>query len=178
MKIELDNYITDTLFIEISSLIRKNVPSNQYYKEDLINELRTYGYDEWGDLVEDGEWKLIDMIEQSIANVVINWCNSYEKDFDKETILQLSLNDISKNARHSYFNIVPDDFPECEDRQADRFLSFIKMNVSEFIKLDFKEICELPLYAQNLKEEKKEERFLKVLEYQHNIIDYINNLED
>lgn len=170
-------YLKEQLIDYAKSMIKKEVSENQYYKNDLINEISTYGYDDYGDIVENGNWKLIDEIESSIDDTIRNWCQYYEREFDKETILNMSLQSISRVDRHTYFNIVPDDFPECQDSQADHFLRFIKMKVKDFIKLDFEEICKLPLCSPQLKEEKKEKRYLKVLEYQTDIINYINNLD-
>lgn len=170
-------YLKEQLIDYAKSKIKKEVPENQYYKNDLINEIRNYGIDDYGDLIENGDWKLIDEIESSIDDTIRKWCQYYEKEFDKETILNMDLQSISRTNRHTYFNIVPDDFPKCQDSEADHFLRLIKMQVKDFIKLSFDEICKLPLCSPQLKEEKKEKRYLKVLEYQTNIINYISELE-
>ena len=141
----MDKYLEKQLIDYAKSMIKKEVPENQYYKNDLIKEINTCGYDECGDMVENGNWKLIDEIQGSIDDTIRKWCEYYERDFDKETILNMSLESISRVNRHTYFNIVPDDFPICRDSQADHFLRLIKMQVKDFIKLSFEEICRLPL---------------------------------
>lgn len=175
---KMSEYLKDSLIYYAIELIKKEVSPSEYYKEELINEIRTYGIDGYGDLCEDGDWKLIDELQSEIDSTIRNWCRNYEKEFNKETILEMPLQTLSNTDRHTYLNIVPDDFPSCQDREADHFLRLLKMNVSDFIKLDFNEICNLPLCSPTLKEEKKEKRYLRVLEYQQDIIDYINNLEE
>lgn len=174
---KIDKYLEDNLIYYAIELIKKEVSPSEYYKDDLIDEIRTYGIDDYGDFSEDGSWKLIDMLQSSIDDVIRNWCKYYEKKFDKETILKMPLQKLSNVDRHTYLNIVPDDFPKCNDYKADHFLRLLKINVEDFIKLNFDEICKLPLCSPKLKEEKKEERYLKVLEYQQSIMNYINDLE-
>lgn len=173
----MDGYLKDKLICYAIGLIKKEVSPSEYYKDDLIGEIRTYGLDDYQDLVENGDWKLIDAIQSEIDDVIRDWCRFYEKEFDKETILKMPLQKVSNVDRHTYLSIVPDDFPRCNDYKADHFLRLVKINIEEFIKLSFEEICKLPLCSPLLKEEKKEERYLKVLEYQQNIINYINDLE-
>lgn len=173
----MSEYLKDSLIYYAIELIKKEVSPSEYYKEELINEIRTYGIDDYGDLIENGCWKLIDILQSEIDDAIRNWCENYEKEFDKETILKMPLQKLSNTDRHTYLNIVPDDFPRCNDYKADHFLRLLKIDVEEFIKLNFEEICKLPLCSPQLKEEKKEERYLSVLEYQQNIINYINNLE-
>jgi hypothetical protein len=174
----MNEYLKKQLVDYAKKLIKEEVPPSEYYKEDLINEINTYGIDYYSDISEDGDWKLIDELQSQIDDTIRNWCRYYEKEFDKDTILEMPLQKLSRTDRHTYLNIVPDDFPECQDIKTDHFLRLIKMQVKDFIKLSFDEICKLPLCSQQLKEEKKEERYLKVLEYQTNIINYINNLEE
>ena len=174
----MNKNLEDGLILYAIDLIKKEVSPSEYYKDDLIKEIKTHGIDSYGYLEENGEWKLIDELEQRMNEVIRNWCELYEKEFDKETILKMPLDKLFNSSRHTYLTIVPDDFPKCNDYKAEHFLRLLKMNVEDFIKLDFKEIHELPLCSPKLKEEKKEDRYLKVLEYQASIIDYINNLGD
>lgn len=174
----MNKNLEDELILYAIRLIEKEASPSEYYKDDLINEIRTYGIDDYGDLDKNGEWKLIDLLKQRIDETIRSWCEFYEKEFDKETILKMPLEELFSSSRHTYLNIVPDDFPRCNDYKAEHFLRLLKMNVEDFIKLDFKEIHELPLCSPKLKDEKKEDRYLKVLEYQASIIDYINNLGD
>ena len=104
---KIDKYLEDNLIYYAIELIKKEVSPSEYYKDDLIDEIRTWGIDNYGDFSEDGSWKLIDMLQSSIDDVIRNWCGYYEKQFDKETILKMPLQKLSNVDRHTYLNIVP-----------------------------------------------------------------------
>ena len=68
----MNKNLEDGLILYAIDLIKKEVSPSEYYKDDLIKEIKTHGVDVYGYLEENGEWKLIDELEQKINEVIRN----------------------------------------------------------------------------------------------------------
>lgn len=178
----MNNYLKKEIMDYCKSVIKRNVRSTFYNKKELLEQIDTYGLDEWQDMVEDGEWKLIDEIENAINEQIEQWARFYQYEIDEDLLLDLDTEEVSDRYTHCYYNKVPRNFPQPRnigkynyiDHTLSNILGGLRIPLKEFINYSDIAIEELPIYGK-LNEENRKKRKISVKNYIEDLREYFEN---